>query len=473
MSDPFDYFVVLAEMRTGSNFLESNLNTYPRISCLGEAFNPHFAGYPNTDDVLGIDQKAREADPMRLISAVKSNAGITGFRFFHDHEPRVVDEMLNDPRCGKIILTRNPVESYVSWKIASATGQWKLTNVTHHKAAKIRFDPKDFDEYLGRLKAFQLRVHNALQTAGQTAFYIGYDDIRDVDVMNGLARFLGEAHEIDALNKNLKKQNPGALRDKVSNPAEMEAALASVDHFDLGNTPNFEPRRGPNVMSYVTAATAPLVFLPLKSGPEDRVYQWMADLDGVEVGALGTGHSQKTQRQWKRKHPGHRSFTVVRHPVLRAHVAFCRHVLMPGNDNYPQIRKTLQRIHGLELPEGAPGPDYDMAAHRAAFLGFLEFLKANLSGQTAVRTDAAWASQSTLLQGISGFAAPDLILREETLAMDFAYLAQSVGYENVGLVDRAPGIPYDLSEIYDDSIEQAARAAYQKDYMSFGFAAWG
>ncbi len=29
MSGPFDYFVVFAEMRTGSNFLEENLNDYP------------------------------------------------------------------------------------------------------------------------------------------------------------------------------------------------------------------------------------------------------------------------------------------------------------------------------------------------------------------------------------------------------------------------------------------------------------
>ncbi len=44
---PFDYFVVFAEMRTGSNFLETNLNAFEGIACYGEAFNPHFVGYPN------------------------------------------------------------------------------------------------------------------------------------------------------------------------------------------------------------------------------------------------------------------------------------------------------------------------------------------------------------------------------------------------------------------------------------------
>ncbi|MDX1782140.1 MAG: nodulation protein NodH, partial [Thalassovita sp.] len=47
MTDRFDYFVVFAEMRTGSNFLETNLNAFPGLTCYGEAFNPHFIGYPN------------------------------------------------------------------------------------------------------------------------------------------------------------------------------------------------------------------------------------------------------------------------------------------------------------------------------------------------------------------------------------------------------------------------------------------
>ena len=40
----FEYFVVLAEMRTGSNLLESNLNAIDGIECHGELFNPFFIG---------------------------------------------------------------------------------------------------------------------------------------------------------------------------------------------------------------------------------------------------------------------------------------------------------------------------------------------------------------------------------------------------------------------------------------------
>ena len=118
----FDYFVIFAEMRTGSNFLETNLNAFRGLRCHGEAFNPHFVVYPNATEVLGIDFQSREADPMRLLDAIKGEGGaLGGFRYFHDHDPRVLDGILDDPRCAKIILTRNPAESYVSWKIAKQT----------------------------------------------------------------------------------------------------------------------------------------------------------------------------------------------------------------------------------------------------------------------------------------------------------------------------------------------------------------
>ncbi|TNF60303.1 MAG: nodulation protein NodH, partial [Rhodobacteraceae bacterium] len=129
MGRPFDYFVVFAEMRTGSNFLETNLNALEGVTCHGEAFNPHFIGYPKKDSLLGLTQAQRDADPMALLARIADQPGeLAGFRFFHDHDPRVLDPILDDPRCAKIVLTRNPLDSYVSWKIAQATGQWKLTN---------------------------------------------------------------------------------------------------------------------------------------------------------------------------------------------------------------------------------------------------------------------------------------------------------------------------------------------------------
>lgn len=470
----FDYFVVFAEMRTGSNFLETNINAFDGLTCHGEAFNPHFISYPNREETLGVTLSERNADPFRLIQRVKEAEGLNGFRFFNDHDTRILDTCLNDPRCAKVILTRNPVESYVSWKIAQATGQWKLTDMKAHKAAKAAFDGEEFAAHLDALQQFQVLLLNRLQVSGQTAFYVAYEDLQSVEVMNGLARYLGVDEQLEALDKNLKKQNPSPISAKVSNYDDMLAALSKLDRFDLTRTPNFEPRRGPNVPSYIVAVEAPLFYLPLRSGPKQQVTKWLANLDGVGQGELKTKLTQKDLRQWKRRHPGHRSFTVLRHPVARAHDAFCRHILTTGHGSYVQLRNTMMRRYKMPLPPGGPDAGYDLAAHRTAFAAFLTFLKGNLAGQTAIRVDPAWCTQVQAVMGFGELCLPDRIIRETDMASELSELAASVGYANAPPPPEAqPDQPYQLAEIYDAEIERLAFEAYQRDYVTFGFSSWG
>ncbi len=475
MAEPFDCFVVFAEMRTGSNFLEANLNAFDGIACHGEAFNPHFIGYPNSEDILGITQAERDADPEPLLARIRDDSGrLGGFRFFHDHDARILPRILEDPRCAKIILTRNPVDSYISWKIAQTTGQWKLTNVRKRKEGQAAFDPVEFETHLAALQDFQILLMNTLQISGQTAFYLAFEDLQDVAVMNGLARWLGVAGQLSSLNTALKRQNPEPVIEKVSNFGVMQESLARLARFNLARTPNFEPRRGPVVPSYVAAARTALLSMPIRSGPEAAVTAWLADLDGVEYGVLLRDFSQRDLRQWKREHEGHRSFSVLRHPLARAHEAFCSRILSTGPGSFLQVRKTLRRAHNLPLPDGEPGPDYDLASHRAGFAAWLAFLRANLSGQTAVRVDAHWASQAQILQGMAEFTLPDMIIREEEMADFLPTLAMQVGHtappDPIAVATRAP---FALAQIYDDEIECLARDAYSRDYLMFGFADWG
>ncbi|MEL6450897.1 MAG: nodulation protein NodH [Pseudomonadota bacterium] len=466
----FDYFVVFAEMRTGSNFLETNLNAFDGLACHGEAFNPHFIGYPNSTEVLGVDQAARDADPKRLLREIKKTPELSGFRYFHDHDPRILDRIIEDQKCAKIVLTRNPVDSYVSWKIAQATGQWKLTDAKARKDGKARFDADEFAAHLSALQAFQVELLNRLQVSGQTAFYVAYEDLQSLDVMNGLAAWLGIDARLEALDKNLKVQNPSALSDKVSNFAQMTEALSGLDRFNLTRTPNFEPRRGAAVPTYCAAQDAPLLYLPVRGGLGDPVLDWMGGLGG---GAPRSKLSQNDLRDWMRGHAGHRSFAVLRHPLARAHTVFCDRILNIGKGGFAGIRTTLTKRYGLPLPADPEDASYDKVAHRAAFAAFLGFLKANLAGQTAVRVDADWASQAKTVEGFAEFVLPDRLIREDALADELPALAVSVGVQDVPeLLARAPDAPHSLADIYDVEIEGLARAAYGRDYLMFGFEDW-
>ncbi|WP_439141628.1 nodulation protein NodH [Planktotalea sp.] len=476
MTDAFDYFIVFAEMRTGSNFLEANLNAIDGVTCHGEAFNPHFIGYPNKTDILGVTREMRENSPEQLIETIKKYSdGFGGFRYFHDHDPRVLDIALNDPRCAKIILTRNPLESYVSWKIAQETGQWKLTNVKRRRDAKATFNPAEFEMHVEALQAFQVTLLNRMQAEGQTAFYVAYEDLQNLDVMNGLARFLGVGGRLEGLDDSLKPQNPVALEDKVANPDELDAGLARLDRFNLARTPNFEPRRGPVVPSYIAAKDAPLLYMPIRSGPEAVVQNWLAALDGAPLDALQTGFNQKSLRNWKRDHAGHRTFTVLRHPALRLHDAFCRKILTTGPGSFNKIRNTLRRFHKLPIPGQEPNDNWDLAAHREAFIAFAQFIKMNLSGQTSIRVDAHWCSQSQAIANMAEFALPDMVLREDQLSEMLPILALSAGCETAPAPDLDPHAPmfFTLSDIYDAEVESAVQDAYQRDYLMFGFESWG
>lgn len=453
---------MFAEMRTGSNFLEANLNAMPGLHCHGEVFNPHFIGKKDQTDYLGVDLATRDGDPLILLRRLRDTTdGLAGFRYFHDHDPRILQAVMDDPACAKIILTRNPVESYVSWKIAQETGQWKLTNPKNLKSGKARFDAAEFESHLAQLQSFQVDLLHALQTSGQTAFYLDYEDISDVGVLNGLARFLGVEARLDAPDGTLKKQNPEDLADKVVNLAEMDAALARLDRFNLARTPNFEPRRSAAIPSFVASREAPLLFMPVRGGPSEAVGAWLAGFGGLDRDFV-----QKSLRQWKRGNPGHRSFTVLRHPLARAHVCFQQQILSGA---MPEVRSLLARVHKIDMPK--PGQPYtDTAAHRDGFLAFLRFLKRNLGGQTAVRVGAHWASQTAVVQGFAQFQGPDAVLREDRLAEGLAWLCAEVGTP----ARPAPAAEADalLARIADDEVQAAARDAYARDYMGFGFDDW-
>jgi len=451
---------MFAEMRTGSNFLEANLNALPGVTCHGEAFNPVFIGRKDQTEFLGVTLAQREEDPALLLRRMRERTpGLSGFRYFHDHDPRIFDLVMDDPRCAKIVLTRNPIESYVSLKIAQATGQWKLTNPKNLKQAKARFDAVDFIEHLDGVQQFQIRLLRALQARGQTAFYIDYDDIPDLDVLNGLAAFLGVEGRLEKVDDTLTVQNPEPLGDKVSNPAQMEQALSRLDRFNLSRTPNFEPRRNAAIPGYVASATAPMIFMPIKGAPVQPILDWFAAL-----GATEGDFTHKTLRQWKRARPGHRGFTVLRHPLDRAHRAFAA---LEAGGMAPEQRNVLERVHQVVLPR--KGELLDRDTRRASFLAFLRFLKRNLAGQTGFRTDGGWASQTAILQGFANFQSPDLILREETLAEGLAFLAAELGIKAPSIATARDDCDAALDAIRDGELEEAARDAYQRDYMGFGF----
>ena len=263
-----------------------------------------------------------------------------------------------------------------------------------------------------------------------------------------------------ALDDTLKKQNPGPLEDKLENPEALAEAIAAVDVFNLGRTPSFEPRRAAGVPTALASETG-LLFFPIRSGPETAIRDWFASL-----GDVTEGFEQKSLRQWKRRHPGHRSFTVLRHPLLRAHAAFRRKIVLGEAQD---LRRIL--INGFLAELQPPGePFASVQAERAAFLIFLNYCRLATGGQTGARVDPSLASQTALVQGFAGFQPLDHLLREDRLTEGLVALAAEVGAPPAAITpDPAEAA---LLSIWDETLEAAAAEAYARDYMGFGFTRW-
>ena len=241
----------------------------------------------------------------------------------------------------------------------------------------------------------------------------------------------------------------------------MAATLRDLDPFDLSRIPNFEPRRGPAVPGFVAASGTPLLFLPVKGGPTERIEDWLA---GFGSGGLLRDFTQATLRDWVRGHKATRRFTVLRHPLLRAFAAFEHFVLGGAN---PDLSNLLARQYKVEVQDPEHAADL-----QKAFAAFLKFLKSNLNGQTAVRAHASWASQTAVVQGFQQFAPCDLLAREESLVDDLAYLCAGIGVPCPPLQDVPDPSVARLAAIYDEGIGALARQAYARDYLNFGFANW-
>lgn len=457
MTNGFKYFAILGAMRTGSNLLERNLAQFDRISCHGELFNPSFVGKAGRDQSFGITLAQRERNPVNLLRAMWTDDAETlpGFRYFEGHDPRIMDLVISDKSCAKIILTRDGLDSYVSLKIARATNQWMLGNVKKRKSATIRFDMGEYQAFLTDRNQFYSDVRSRLQAAGQAAFEVSYDDLQSREVINGIAAYLGADQVLDELEEPIKRQNPEPLSVKVENFDEMRSQLATTGEI-RDQTPQPARTGSARVKTFIVSQNRPMLFAPVPGYPVQHVQEWM-----MEHGQIARNLTRGDLTDWLEKNPDISAFSIVEHPVARAYRALIERIQTDGPKQLPNISTRLAAHHDV----ASPGQGKEMTAdeQKCAFLAFLAFLKSNLASQTSIRIDGSWQAQDHQIANIAELQPLTRVLRAE----DFPQCDEFLGL-------GAPGLPcpIPLHDIYCDEIERKARQVYGRDYRKFGYRDW-
>jgi len=480
---PFNSFAMFGAMRSGSNLLEKFLNQYNGLKCHGELFHRFFIGQQGCQSYLGIDREKRDENPQLLLDAVRvaNPDKIAGFRLFQTHNPWVIDKALKDPYCAKIILRRDPLESFVSLQIALKTNQWLISDFAHRKAEQIHFDPEAYAIYLRERKAFYTHITNALTLSEQPAFNIDYAELGNVETINRLAAFIGDRHKKKHLAQPIKRQNPGPLAAKILNYDEVRGLpeLAGL----LEERPPVLARireSGTDLSRIYFCKKRPIAFAPVPAVPDHGLRQWLETLDSrpPENGFTGQRYAE-----WARQHPQPFFFSVVRHPVARAYNSFMQKIFATTSGGYFGIRENLESQFGLMLPAGEISPvhpraalekgGYGLAEHRISFKLFLIFVAANLGGETKIRQDGKWQSQFEIIRRYRVIHPEVQVFKFEALPEGLAYMENRLNLPvtQEQATEPDPAYSFALSEIYDAEIETLAKAAYGQDYSAFAYAA--
>lgn len=477
------YVAIFGAMRTGSNLLERSIATLSDTACFGEAFNPGFIGEPRGYEIPGWDVARRDGDPLGFLDALRAEAGsrMAVFRIFQDHNSTVADHALADPECCRIVLTRDPVESFVSLEIARETGQWLLKNPRRRMAARVAFDPRRFTAYRERLAAFYAGIDARLARAGTTALRLDYDALGAPGTAEQVARHLGS---IDPATgpADILRQNPGALAEKVTNYAEMCAFLgrmpeavpepdsALVGPGDLLVPPNMALAAVPLWGAGYRAAVSLLYRYERRfhDGPSIGHGQLM---ELAETGALFPVPEDLPD--------GCGVFAIHCHPAERLHGLFVEELFGAHWQTSVLRQRIAATLGDLPSPRDLSGAAVlPETLHRAAFGAFLDLIEAATRGDGPVPMRPAFAAQATLLDACAGTASLDAVFALDTLAEAEAWMAARTGLPGLpakhvaDVATWARGTPRALDNVRTEAISARIRALHGADFARFGYGDW-
>ncbi|HSI57059.1 MAG TPA: hypothetical protein VLA16_05865 [Ideonella sp.] len=215
-------FVLIGMMRSGSNFIERQLNLLPDVRCHGELFNPAFIGFSHESGKSHVgyqrtDTALRAADELAFLKKVDAacDREIMGSRLFLDHSAPMTARILYDPAIRKVVLSRNLLEAYVSLTTAQETGVWLTTDSPKDKPKPAKVEMHKLMTFALRQSLYYNDIQTVLNQTGQTYLQIDYNEIKDLGKLNEVARFIGSKHQFETVVEPIQKQNPGTLEERI------------------------------------------------------------------------------------------------------------------------------------------------------------------------------------------------------------------------------------------------------------------
>jgi LPS sulfotransferase NodH len=223
-------FVLVGMMRSGSNFLERQLNRLADVRCHGELFNPTFVGLSHEvgKELVGYSRdstKERDADEMGFLRKLDDacDRALFGSRLFLDHSPMMTSRLLHDPAVKKIVLSRNLLEAYVSLTTAVETGVWLTTEAAQEPSPKVKVNLNKLVTFALRQSLYYNDILTILHRTKQAFVQMDYTEIKQLPRLNAVAELIGSKHRFADVQEPIHKQSPEPLEERIEDfPKLME-----------------------------------------------------------------------------------------------------------------------------------------------------------------------------------------------------------------------------------------------------------
>jgi hypothetical protein len=166
--------------------LETNISAFDGLTYLGRRII-RICWLSSTGQGLDVTLEDRNAGHTFCWKSQAAD-GLNGFAISTTRSTNFDAVILRSPRCARLFLTHRLKASRLEIRKDHRPVETDVKRCLrrHH----VNVQKREFRQHIDKLQAFQVRLLNTLQKAGQTAFYIDYEDLQDVDVMVDLLAFL-------------------------------------------------------------------------------------------------------------------------------------------------------------------------------------------------------------------------------------------------------------------------------------------
>jgi hypothetical protein len=228
-------FCVIAQARSGSEYLTTRLNEHPDIACHRELFNRRTVYTALTGPLKHKLPKVewRDEHPLEAIEQVYAlseqafpEKRVFGFKLFLNHSQEVRRHILDDEGYKILVLERgNKLAQFVSSLTAKETGRWSVFNDNKEKTATgtvlVDVDIDDLARFVEledqRYGRFNKRVEGR-----PGVFHVKTEDLepRFADALDFL-----EVDVSPELREVRGRQNPAPLSGRIRNWDQVHAWL--------------------------------------------------------------------------------------------------------------------------------------------------------------------------------------------------------------------------------------------------------